>query len=149
MPSWRADFMIGLEDGAMSSQQIYEANFDHRVRQANDWITELGGRKGFLFIFYGCGHCEMWTVGSNHWYRCQRRVREVTDSSTTDGASVGSWRCCGCFGKWSWAERGHRRLLVVGKASESGGFEPGYRFALIGGSQSDPNTEIITTKINF
>jgi hypothetical protein len=144
------DSKNGLEDGAMSSQQIYEANFDHRVRQANDWITELGGPRRFLFIFYGCGPCEMWTVTSNHWYRCQRRVRPVTDSSTTDGADVGSWRCCGgCFSKWTWREMGHRRLVVVGKASESGGFEPGYTFALMGGSQSDRDFYIIAIKINF
>ena len=37
----------------------------------------------------------------------------------------------------------------MGKASESGGFEPGYRFTLIGGHQSDPSTDIIATKINF
>jgi hypothetical protein len=42
---------------------------------------------------------------------------------------------------------GHRRLVVVGYASESGGFEPGYSFALIGGSGGE--ADIITTKINF
>jgi hypothetical protein len=136
-------------EGALSSQQIYEKHFDHRVQQANDWVTELGGRMAFLFIFYGCTTCQVWTVGSNHWYRTQRRVAEMTDSSTTDGADVGSWRCCGCFGKWTWAEMGHRRLVVVGKASESGGFEPGYTFALIGGSASDPNADIVANKINF
>jgi len=100
-----------------------------------------------LFIFYGCTTCQVWTVGSNHWYRTLRRVAEVTDTSTTDGVRVGSWRCCLCFDKFTWAKMGSSRLVVVGQASESGGFEPGYSFALIGGSGGVD--DIISTKINF
>jgi len=62
---------------------------------------------------------------------------------------VGSWRCCGCFSKWTWGESGHMRLVVVGVASESGGFEPGYEFALIGNENSYSNNDPIDVKINF
>jgi len=93
-------------EGAPSSQQIYEKHFDHRVQKVTDWITELGGPKAFLFILYGCTNCDMWTVGSNHWYRAQRLVAELTDESTTLGEKVGSWRCCLCFDKFIWAKNG-------------------------------------------
>jgi hypothetical protein len=141
------DIKNGIEDGPISFQQIYESHFDHRVRMENNWVTELGGPREFLFILYGCTNCEMWTVGSNHWYRALRLVAELTDESTTLGEKVGSWRCCFCFDKFTWARMGSSRLVVVGKASESGGFEPGYSFALIGGSGGAD--DVISTKINF
>ena len=136
-------------EDALTSEMIYEAHLDERVRKANDWVTQLGGRRGVIFIFYGCIHCAMWTVGSNHWYRVLRRVAALSDNSTTDGAKVGDWRCCGCFGKWTWGDSGHMRLTVVGQASESGGFEPGYEFALIGNEKSHPTNDPPDIKINF
>ena len=119
--------------GSPSTQEIWQARLDSHVRMANDWITQLGGgEKPFLFLLYGCARCKRWTVGSNHWWRVQRRVRNLSDYSTFDGAASGSWRCCGCFWKWTWAQSGDMRLVVIGHASESTGFEPGYEFALLG-----------------
>ena len=64
-------------EDALSSEQIYQLQLDDRVRKAqlhvddrvrksNDRVTQLGGRRGILFIFYGCIYCQMWTIGSNH-----------------------------------------------------------------------------------
>ena len=131
---------------ASSSQEIWEPHLDSRVRQANDWVTQLGGGfRPFLWLHDGCPHCGTWTVGANHWYRTQRRGRELKDDSTTEGRQHHGWRCACCFGKWTWALGGNMRLIVVGLASEASGFEPGYQFALIGGGHCDS----IDTKINF
>ena len=139
-----------LAEGAMSAQEIWEKHSDQRVRKANDWVTELGGgKKPFLWLFYGCPTCKMWTVGSNAWWRVQRRVKALTDDSTTDGADSGHWRCCGCFGRWTWAAGGQMRMLVLGFANEVSGFEPGYQFCLVGDISNDASFDSIDNKINF
>ena len=136
------------EDGFVSASQIYEAHQNELVKKANDWVTQLGGGpRPFLWLLYGCTICQMWTIGSNHWWRCLRRVAALTNNSTTAGQKEGQRRCCGCFSKWTWATSGSMWLFVVGFASESSGFEEGYEFALIGSSpQKDDG---IDAKINF
>ena len=139
-----------LAEGAMSAQEIWEKHSDERIRKANDWVTELGGgKKPFLWLFYGCPTCKMWTIGSNAWYRVLRRVKALTDNSTTDGADTGHWRCCGCFDKWTWAEGGHMRMAVLGFSNEVSGFEPGYQFCLVGEISNDTGFDSIDNKINF
>ena len=130
-----------------TASEIWEAHQSDKVKHANDWVTQVGGgNKPFLWLFYGCPNCKWWTIGSNHWWRVQRRTKELTDESTFAGKSTGSWRCCGCFGKWSWDIAGSTRLIVVGLANESNGFLPGYQFAFIGDARGDGAVDI---KLNF
>ena len=109
--------------------------------EQNNWVTRLsGGAKPFLWLLYGCAKCRMWTVRPNHFYRCLRRVAALTDN-------VGHWRCCGCFSKWTWANSGYMRLVVLGFANEHSGFEHGYQFALIRSTPEDDDA--IDAKINL
>ena len=126
--------------------EIWEQHLDSRACQANDWVTQLGGgSRPFLWLNYGCPHCRMWTVGPHHRYRVQPRVKELTDDSTTEGATTGGLRCALCFKPWTWALGGGMRLITVGSASEHSGFEDGYQFALIGGGHGDS----VDVKIKF
>ena len=130
----------------MDWDTIVERMQDSRVRQASDFVTQLGGgSRPFLWLNYGCPHCRMWTVGPHHRYRVQPRVKELTDDSTTEGATTGGLRCALCFKPWTWALGGGMRLITVGSASEHSGFENGYHFALIGGGHGDS----VDVKIKF
>ncbi len=102
------------------------------MARACDWVVELGADDPFMWVMFGCNTCETWTLGSHCWYRCQRVVRDLKVESASAGADEGHWRCATCWGKWCWGLCGPMRLVVIGRASMEGGFEPGYQFAYIG-----------------
>ena len=109
------------------------------MARACDWVVELGADDPFMWVLYGCEPCGYWTLGSHCWYRCQRKVRELKDEAASQGADEGHWRCGTCWEKWSWRLCGSMRLVVIGRASIQGGFEPGYKFSYIG--ETDHNVE--------
>jgi hypothetical protein len=115
-----------------STWSIYMSHKDRLMARATDWVVELGSDHPFMWVLFGCEPCGIWTLGSHCWFRCQRLVSELQAEDASAGQSEGHWRCGTCWGKWGWSLCGSMRMIVVGKASVSGGFEPGYKFSYIG-----------------
>ena len=72
-----------------------------------------------------------------------RHVSNVAEDMTKAGASQGHWRCACCFKKWTWANGGNIRLLILGETTVGGGFT-NYQYAFLGAV--DTQTQ---NKINF
>ena len=122
-----------------STYSIYMSHKDRLMARACDWVVELGADDPFMWVLFGCEPCGIWTLGSHCWLRCQRLVRDLKEEATSTGVGEQQWRCGTCFGKWNWSLCGCMRLVVVGKASIEGGFEPGYQFSYIG--QTDASVD--------
>jgi hypothetical protein len=128
------DQQLDLEPGrGVTSAEIYEASQNKMVRRASNWVCQIGRKeRPFMWVFFGCKKCMVWTVRSNSWLRCQRLARLLKEEFSSAGLDDGHWRCATCFDVWSWTMCGDMRLVVMGQADPQQGFKAGYTFALIG-----------------
>jgi hypothetical protein len=105
----------------------------------------------FFWLLYSCFWCNIAPVGSNNWLRCTRdAVRADAEhdkwGDSYAGETTGHWRCGLCNEKWTWRQGGHRRLFVLGEASTSKGFAPGYRFGFAGALSAKTDNLIMFLK---
>jgi hypothetical protein len=120
----------GPQGPRVSAAAVYEAlRANAMLLSALDWMTPIGSN--ILWLLYGCIFCKLAPTMSNCWYRFARPGFEQTAGTTTAGDKHGYWKCANCCKKWTWADSGAFRLMVIGDYHPGHGFTD-YELAFIG-----------------